>query len=316
MPKRRLHGVTQKRRQKAKSAALKRSRSPHRVAATQAPAGFERNREVGRQDLEFLEAMRELQVQPNRRRPINLERLKNVEKVQFLADAEAEFLQAMERMGVRPLRPDAGPSKAAPRRDRPIPARESTIRGNLARQESPVPRAIPPGSVLIRAAERMPQDARAAVAVRRSVPRSSGPAAPEPVEFLDEPLDMAALLVESLDPALKYEGAPPPKRPKAEPPPDEAESEEAEPDDELDLHGKTMEEAIRMVQNFLGSAHRKRFRSVVIVTGRGLNSGKEGPVLRGAVLTWLQRNGAPYCREFGQAPGKHGGAGALLVRLR
>jgi DNA-nicking Smr family endonuclease len=131
------------------------------------------------------------------------------------------------------------------------------------------------------------------------------------VQFAEEALDMAALLAQPIDPALKYEGAPPPKPAKAEPRRDEA-----EPDDELDLHGKTMEEAIRMVQHFLRAAHQRRLRSVVIVTGRGLNSGKEGPVLRGAVLNWLERNGAPYCREFGQAPGKHGGAGALLIRLR
>jgi hypothetical protein len=319
MPKRRLHGVTQKRRQKAKSAALKRSQSPRRISATQAPAGFERKREVGRQDIEFLEAMRELRVQPNRRRPINLERLKNLEQVRFLSDSEgeAEFLHAMERMGVRPLH-SGGPQPAPGlRRNRPIPANLSAAPEDDSGPPDTAHRAIPPGSVLIRAAERIPHDVRATAAAKPPVSRGvSRPPAPEPIEFIEEPLDMAALLLESLDPARKYEGAPPPKRPKAELPPDEAESDEAEPDDELDLHGKTMEEAIRMVQNFLRSAHQKRFRSVVIVTGRGLNSGKEGPVLRGAVLTWLERNGGPYCREFGQAPGRHGGAGALWVRMR
>src|SRR3989304_1762470 len=76
MPRRRLHGETQKRRQKLQTARLKRSQSAHRVAATQAPSAFERTGKLERQDVEFLEAMRELRVQPNPLRAIPPERLR------------------------------------------------------------------------------------------------------------------------------------------------------------------------------------------------------------------------------------------------
>jgi len=311
MPRRRLHGVTQKRRQKAKSAALKRSRSPVRSSVTDAPAPFERSGDLRRQDVEFLEAMRELQVSPNRRRPISPERLQSVERVQFLADTEgkADFLKAMERMGVRPL------GSNAPR----FPARRGPAVQGLPESvpqspASPPPglRPLPPGSILVRAAdlvlEQAAKPARTAEIASNgqfSHPRRGS------TTFADDPVDMEALLAGHVDPARKYEGAPAVKPLKAD-----SRASETNPDEELDLHGKTVEEAIRMVQNFLRSAYRRRYRSVVIVTGRGLNSGQNGPVLRGAVLAWLERNGTPYCREFGLAPGRHGGDGAILIRLR
>lgn len=87
------------------------------------------------------------------------------------------------------------------------------------------------------------------------------------------------------------------------------------PDDYLDLHGKTQEESIRMVQNFVKTASRQRLKSVLIITGKGKHS-QEGPVIKLAVQTWLQRNGKPYIRNFAYAPKKHGGDGAILVNLK
>ena len=88
------------------------------------------------------------------------------------------------------------------------------------------------------------------------------------------------------------------------------------PDDEIDLHGMTREEAIHAVQNFILSSHRAGFRNVLIITGRGRRSGGQGPVLTQSVEQWLQRNGKPYLRDFGEAPGEWGGAGALWVFLK
>ena len=48
------------------------------------------------------------------------------------------------------------------------------------------------------------------------------------------------------------------------------------PDQELDLHGKTREEAIMMVQNFVMTCHAKQFRTGLIITGKGRNSGNQG----------------------------------------
>ena len=85
------------------------------------------------------------------------------------------------------------------------------------------------------------------------------------------------LMMESLmreqefDPSLKFAGAViPPHKGSGES--GRQFSEEVEPDEELDLHGKTQEEAIRMVQNFLLVSHRQKLRHVLIITGKGLES--------------------------------------------
>ncbi|HIF70144.1 MAG: Smr/MutS family protein [SAR324 cluster bacterium] len=88
------------------------------------------------------------------------------------------------------------------------------------------------------------------------------------------------------------------------------------PDETIDLHGKTQEEAIRMVQNFVKTSHTHGLRNVLIITGKGLHSGTQGPVLKHSVEQWLQRNGTPYLQEFHDAPPRHGGSGAIWVRLK
>jgi Uncharacterized protein conserved in bacteria len=40
------------------------------------------------------------------------------------------------------------------------------------------------------------------------------------------------------------------------------------PDAELDLHGKTREESIMMVQNFVMTCHANQFRTALIITGK------------------------------------------------
>lgn len=44
------------------------------------------------------------------------------------------------------------------------------------------------------------------------------------------------------------------------------------PQRELDLHGKTVEEAKREILNFIGNAQHQRLRTVRIITGKGLHS--------------------------------------------
>ena len=41
------------------------------------------------------------------------------------------------------------------------------------------------------------------------------------------------------------------------------------PDDEIDLHGKTRDEAIKIVQKFVIDCYQKKFRSALIITGKG-----------------------------------------------
>lgn len=87
------------------------------------------------------------------------------------------------------------------------------------------------------------------------------------------------------------------------------------PDDFLDLHGKTREEALVMVHNFIELAYQQRLRHVLIITGWGKHSGQGGPILRRTVWEWLKKNGGRYARDFASAPSEHGGEGAIWINL-
>jgi DNA-nicking Smr family endonuclease len=88
------------------------------------------------------------------------------------------------------------------------------------------------------------------------------------------------------------------------------------PDAELDLHGKTREESIMMVQNFVMTCHANQFRTALIITGKGHHSGNQGPVLKREVQLWLERNGKQYISEFHTAPARFGGSGAIWLNIK
>jgi len=88
------------------------------------------------------------------------------------------------------------------------------------------------------------------------------------------------------------------------------------PDAELDLHGKSREEAIMMVQNFVMNCHANQFRTALIITGKGHHSGNKGPVLKREVQFWLERNGNQYISDFHTAPARFGGSGAILINIK
>ena len=88
------------------------------------------------------------------------------------------------------------------------------------------------------------------------------------------------------------------------------------PDQDLDLHGKTLEEAIMIVQNFLITCHSQQLQTGLIITGKGLNSGNQGPVLKKGVEHWLKRNGNFYLRNFHEAPPRFGGSGAIWLNFK
>ena len=83
---------------------------------------------------------------------------------------------------------------------------------------------------------------------------------------------------------------------------------------ELDLHGLTIEEASVKVSFFLQDAIYQGFQSVLIITGKGLHS-NEGPVLRQAMENLLGQL-SEQVLEWGVAPRRFGGSGALVVFLR
>ena len=82
----------------------------------------------------------------------------------------------------------------------------------------------------------------------------------------------------------------------------------------LDLHGLSQEQAQKEVKAFIGSAVRKNFRHVLIITGKG----RDGHgILREKVPEWLKD--APLCyylNAISYAQPKDGGKGALYIRLK
>ena len=84
----------------------------------------------------------------------------------------------------------------------------------------------------------------------------------------------------------------------------------------VDLHGMTQSQAHALLLSFLRRAHADGRRHVLVVTGKGTSLGSEG-VLRRAVPGWLAT--PPFrllVSAHEPAAIRHGGSGALYVRLR
>jgi DNA-nicking Smr family endonuclease len=83
---------------------------------------------------------------------------------------------------------------------------------------------------------------------------------------------------------------------------------------EIDLHGLRRDDAREALAAFVREAHRRGWRCVRVVHGKGLGSPGKTPVLKGKVQAWLiQKN---EVLAFVQARGDEGGAGALVVLLK
>ena len=92
-------------------------------------------------------------------------------------------------------------------------------------------------------------------------------------------------------------------------------------DDRIDLHGMRQERAHSALNGFLRRAQARGDRIVLVVTGKGQEEGQHGRdgrgVLRSVVPMWLTH---PELRDFvvgfEEAGRRHGGSGALYVRIR
>ena len=85
----------------------------------------------------------------------------------------------------------------------------------------------------------------------------------------------------------------------------------------LDLHGQTRREALRSLERFLTTAYGTEARALLVVHGRGLHSGEEGPTLRETVRDFLTRGAcAATVLAATTAPPALGGSGATLIWLR
>lgn len=85
----------------------------------------------------------------------------------------------------------------------------------------------------------------------------------------------------------------------------------------IDLHGRSREEAIRVLERFVTGAMAGGRRCVLVIHGRGLHSSGEGPTLRDAVREALIVGAiAGHALAASSAPPSLGGAGATVVWLR
>ena len=84
-------------------------------------------------------------------------------------------------------------------------------------------------------------------------------------------------------------------------------------EDEIDLHGLTVQEASEQLSAFLRAARARQLRCVRIIHGKGLRSGTRGPVLKNTVNALLRR--CDPVLAFASARPVAGGTGAALVLL-
>jgi DNA-nicking Smr family endonuclease len=87
------------------------------------------------------------------------------------------------------------------------------------------------------------------------------------------------------------------------------------PEAQLDLHGLGRDDARDRVRYFLDNSVYHGRKTVLIVTGRGKGSGGE-PVLRTEIERYLKYEAAAWVAEWGRAPARYGGEGALVVFLK
>ena len=84
-------------------------------------------------------------------------------------------------------------------------------------------------------------------------------------------------------------------------------------DNEIDLHGHKVAEAMQELQRFLQHCRANGQRQLRIVHGQGKNSPDGQPVLKTEVERWLREQ--PEVQAFWTPPQNEGGAGALYVYL-
>jgi len=84
--------------------------------------------------------------------------------------------------------------------------------------------------------------------------------------------------------------------------------------DEIDLHGMTVDEARDYLRSFLGECEAAGTRVVRIVHGKGYRSKDGRPLIKGMVNRWLRA--VPMVLAFNSAIPADGGNGAVYVLLK
>ena len=94
----------------------------------------------------------------------------------------------------------------------------------------------------------------------------------------------------------------------------------------LDLHGFSLKDANNSVKNFIEDAHRKNFKKLLIITGKGLRSKVNDDTYRSTKMNVLKDSVPQYIKEnadlsekikkITEANQKDGGEGAFYIYLK
>ena len=84
--------------------------------------------------------------------------------------------------------------------------------------------------------------------------------------------------------------------------------------DSLDLHGNNSDAARRLFQEFLHEAEQHKFRCVLVIHGKGMNSRGGEAVLKIRVRHWSIQH--PLVLAYCDAQPRDGGSGAVLLLLK
>lgn len=84
------------------------------------------------------------------------------------------------------------------------------------------------------------------------------------------------------------------------------------PEAEIDLHGLTRDEALSELSHFISWARQQDFHYIRIITGKGTHSFDSTPVIRNAVVAFLNSTNLPY--SYGGM--FEGGEGVVCVELK
>ena len=82
----------------------------------------------------------------------------------------------------------------------------------------------------------------------------------------------------------------------------------------IDLHGKTEVQACELIKNFIKDCYFNNFKSIMIITGKGLNS--KGKIKLKTPLWLKSEDLSKYVVGFETMPHNKGGEGALFVQLK
>ncbi len=88
------------------------------------------------------------------------------------------------------------------------------------------------------------------------------------------------------------------------------------PEATLDLHGTVRQEVEAKMSSFIANARYHGWQVLLVITGKGLHSPEGEGVLRSAVEEFLQRGKNDLVAEWGRAPRRYGGDGAIVLFLR